>query len=61
MGKWKATMPKEEPKPGMAHVVLAYKTEHGRRFEFTGQLPRELADKIMVEACTEAGKKGGDA
>lgn len=52
MKKWKVPFTRAEPKPGHMHFVIAYKTETGRRMEFDGQLPKELARKLMQIACS---------
>lgn len=40
-------MPREVPTEGNAHVVLAYKKGTGLRAEFTGELCREDAEKLL--------------
>ena len=47
--KWKATMPRELPEDGTAHIVVAVKTADGARIEFTGQVPREKAAEIWLQ------------
>jgi hypothetical protein len=49
MAKFRATLPKEKPDSGKAHIVVAYKNEAGDRVEFVGQILDIDADKIMRE------------
>jgi hypothetical protein len=49
--EWKVPFTRAKPRPGHAHFVIAYKTESGTRMEFDGQLPRDVAERLMIEAC----------
>lgn len=51
MSKWKVPFKRTPPKPGNAHFVIAYKTETGQRMEFDGELPKDLAQELMLAAC----------
>ena len=57
---WKAPFKREAPKPGHAHFVIAYKTASGRRMEFDGQLPLEVAFDLMTKACSAAKDSSHD-
>lgn len=58
MSKWKVPFKRTPPKPGNAHFVIAYKTETGQRMEFDGELPKELAQELMLAACKRNDDKG---
>ena len=60
MAKWKAPMPKTDPKPGHAHVVLAFKNSDKLRAEYVGQLPDELVGRLFIEACRKKQPAGQD-
>lgn len=52
MRNWKATLPREEPKPGKQHFVFTAGSVKGARMELTGQLTpdqRERIIKILME------------
>lgn len=50
MAKWIAPMPRKPADDGNANVVLAFKRDTGGRAEFSGQLRKEDADKLMQTA-----------
>lgn len=60
MKKWKATMPKELPPTGFAHVVFAYVNDEGIRSEFTGTIPKGWAEHHMQAIIIDSRKKTND-
>lgn len=59
--KWKANLPREAPIEGKAHFVFAVKNDNGRRGEFSGQIPNEVAGKIMLMIIEAMGKQAQEA
>lgn len=52
--RWKVPMPKEQPKEGHSHIVIAIKGKR-QRLEFSAQIPCDVAEdvinKLMVETA----------
>ncbi len=59
--KWKVPFTRTPPKPGLAHIVIAYKTETGQRAEFDGQVAVPFAHRLMEMACSNGEATAPDS
>lgn len=53
--RWKIPMPKEKPKDGHSHIVIAIKGQRDR-MEFVAQIPTETSQQVMEMLMQQAAK-----
>lgn len=46
--RWKIPMPKEQPKEGHSHIVIAIKGKR-QRLEFQAQIPTNTAEEVIEQ------------
>lgn len=53
--RYKFPMPKEKPKSGHSHIVIAIKGER-TRMEFQAQIPTDKAEEVIAALIESAAK-----